>query len=107
MAPIFCCNDIAPYKAARILHENLFTGFMAWARSCGDVSVDTTAADAAFGEGSGSSGTPPFAIQLVRQVNYGPIESKRYFVPVDAGRTKFVEVTEDALIQANFQKLNA
>lgn len=51
--------------------------------------------------------TPPFAIQLVQQVNYGPLESKRYFVPVEGSEAEFVEIREQDLIQANFQKLNA
>ena len=52
---------------------------------------------------------PPFAVQLVRQVNYGPLESKRYFIPAKNGpeENAFVEVTEQDLIQANFQKLNS
>jgi hypothetical protein len=50
---------------------------------------------------------PPFAVQLVRQVNYGPLESKRYFIPAKNGENVFVEVVEDDLIQANFQKLNS
>jgi hypothetical protein len=51
---------------------------------------------------------PPYAIQVVRQVNYGPLESKRYFIPVKTeGKDEFVELVEDDLIQANFQKLNS
>ena len=42
---------------------------------------------------------PAYAVQLVRQVNFGPLESKRYFVPADA--------QSEELIQANFQKLNS
>lgn len=54
-----------------------------------------------------NSYTPPFAIQLVQQVNYGPLESKRYFVPVEGNEAEFIEIREQDLIQANFQKLNA
>jgi len=52
---------------------------------------------------------PPFAVQLVRQVNYGPLETKRYFIPVKDSpeENAFVEVAEQDLIQANFQKLNS
>ncbi|KAJ9144229.1 hypothetical protein NKR23_g6238 [Pleurostoma richardsiae] len=50
---------------------------------------------------------PPFAVQLVRQVNYGPLESKRYFIPTEGEENEFVEVVEDELIRANFQKLNS
>lgn len=50
---------------------------------------------------------PAFAIQVVRQINYGPLESKRYFIPRDSTHVEFVEITEHDLIQANFQKLNS
>lgn len=50
---------------------------------------------------------PPYSIQLVRQVNYGPLESKRYFIPVEGSENEFAEVVEDDLIQANFKKLNS
>ncbi|KAF1911663.1 hypothetical protein BDU57DRAFT_543149 [Ampelomyces quisqualis] len=44
-------------------------------------------------------------IQVVKQVNFGPLESKRYFAQIkDDG--EFVEVTEQWLVTANFQKLN-
>ena len=49
---------------------------------------------------------PPFVVQLVRQVNYSPLESTRYFIPVE-GKDELIEVVEDDLVQANFQKLNS
>ena len=48
----------------------------------------------------------PYAVQLVRQVNYGPLEFKRYFVPAKGKEDEFIEVNEGELIAANFQKLN-
>ncbi|EXK76804.1 hypothetical protein FOQG_18468, partial [Fusarium oxysporum f. sp. raphani 54005] len=48
----------------------------------------------------------PYVVQLVRQVNYGPLESKRYFIPTDGTESDFVEVIENDLIQTNFQKVN-
>jgi hypothetical protein len=45
-----------------------------------------------------------YVIQLVRQVNYGPIEFKRYFARMEG--TAFVEVSERDLIAGNFKKLN-
>ncbi|OBT57455.1 hypothetical protein VE04_02296 [Pseudogymnoascus sp. 24MN13] len=55
-----------------------------------------------------SDDSSTYAIQVVRQVNYGPLESKRYFVSGDGGRgTNFCEITEEDLIEANFEKLNA
>jgi hypothetical protein len=49
----------------------------------------------------------PYAVQLVRQINYGPLESKRYFIPSEDKDEAFVEVTEKDLLTANFQKLNS
>jgi hypothetical protein len=50
-----------------------------------------------------------FVVQLVRQVNYGPLESKRYFVmdPNHGAGETFVEVHEQWLVDANMQKLNS
>ena len=48
----------------------------------------------------------PYAIQLVRQINYGPLESTRYFVPASNG-SDFAEATEDDLLKSNFEKLNS
>jgi hypothetical protein len=46
-------------------------------------------------------------VQLVRQVNYGPLESKRYFVSNADASDAFVEVTEQWLVENNLQKLNS
>ena len=46
---------------------------------------------------------PPFAVQLVRQVNYGPLESKRYFIPA-GDEDAFVEVAEDDLDSGELPK---
>lgn len=48
----------------------------------------------------------PFVIQVVRQINFGAIESKRYFI-VDESNDTFLEITEADLIEANYEKLNA
>ncbi len=98
MSSPFCCDSIKTYRPGYLQHELKFTTFMAWARfptvvTPSDGAVDLTELN------------PAFAIQLVRQVNYGPLESKRYFIPVE-GKAEFVEVAEDDLIQANFKKLN-
>jgi hypothetical protein len=53
-----------------------------------------------------SNVAPSFAVQLVRQVNFGALESKRYFIPTDSTESDFLEITEGDLIQANFQKVN-
>ena len=54
---------------------------------------------------------PRYAIQFVQQVNYGPIDSKRYFIPSPGSDgkpgTDFLEVVEQDLLVGNFEKLNA
>lgn len=74
---------------------------MAWANFPMDTSPNTS------NETNLADLKPPYAVQLVRQVNYGPLESKRYFIPVEGKDEAFIEVVEDDLIQANFQKLNS
>ncbi|KID97445.1 MFS multidrug transporter, partial [Metarhizium majus ARSEF 297] len=99
---IFCCSEIRPYRSQYLSHEGMFTSFMSWAAFPRQSARDST----------GETKTdlvhlaPPFAAQLVRQKNYGPLESKKYFIPVQGTTGDFVEVVEDDLIQANFQKLN-
>jgi hypothetical protein len=46
------------------------------------------------------------SIQVVKQVNFGPLESKRYFVQCIDGDDKFIEVIEQWLIDVNIEKLN-
>jgi len=45
-----------------------------------------------------------FAVQVVKQTNNGPLDSKRYFVT--GSDSTFAEVTEQWLIDADFEKLN-
>lgn len=49
-----------------------------------------------------------YAVQVVKQVNFGPLESKKYFITSAAtdGEEKFTEVSERGLIDANYKKLN-
>jgi hypothetical protein len=49
----------------------------------------------------------PYAIHLVVQVNYGSLESKRYFIPGNTPRGGFVETTEEDMLNANFEKINS
>lgn len=51
-------------------------------------------------------GSAPYAIQLVKQINYGPQESIRYFV-LGGTDTDFTEATEHSLIKSNFEKVNS
>ncbi|KAI1491210.1 hypothetical protein F5X96DRAFT_668928 [Biscogniauxia mediterranea] len=100
MSVLFCCDSIKPYRPQYISHEGKFTTFMKWASYPKEVPPreDKVSLDEL---------KTPFVIQLVRQVNYGSLESRRYFARVEDQDEDFVEVDEDALIQANFQKLNA
>ena len=50
--------------------------------------------------------TAPYAVQLVKQINYGPQESIRYFVPASNG-SDFAEAEEDDLLTSNFEKMNS
>ncbi|KAK8028479.1 hypothetical protein PG991_005535 [Apiospora marii] len=103
MTSIFCCGSIAAYRPQYLLHQAKFDTFIAWASY-----PKTSAPKSNNDEKPDMAGDPQiFAIQLVQQVNYGPLESKRYFVPIAHEPNGFVEVTEDDLIQANFKKLNS
>jgi hypothetical protein len=98
---LFCCEAVKPYRPARLIHEPKFTAFHAWA-------VFPRASAPPIAEHVDLNKIEPsYAIQLVRQVNYGPLESKRYFIPAKDQVGCFVEILEDHLIEANFQKLNA
>ncbi|EAQ83723.1 hypothetical protein CHGG_10127 [Chaetomium globosum CBS 148.51] len=104
MSSLFCCGSVKPYRPQILQHEQKFRVFMAWAKFPQESSLSTD---------DGAEKTdlvalkPPYSIQLVRQVNYGPLESKRYFIPVEGSENEFAEVVEDDLIQANFKKLNS
>ncbi|KAI5918568.1 hypothetical protein F4810DRAFT_569165 [Camillea tinctor] len=100
MATLFCCSSIEPFKPKYITHQSMFTTFMQWASYPKEVPPKEASVSL---EDLGT----PYVIQLVRQVNYGRQESTRYFAKVQDQGEDFVEVNEDALIQANFQKLNA
>ncbi|KAM3556918.1 hypothetical protein ARSEF4850_005306 [Beauveria asiatica] len=97
--PLFCCSSIRPYRPQHLAHESKFTSFVTWASFPTESRIDYAANLRVI--------HAPFAIQLVRQVNYGPLESKRYFIPHADTKDIFDEVVEDDLIRANFQKLNA
>ena len=101
MGSVFCCNNIQPYRPRLLDHDDKFSTFITWARQTPEI-PELGSDDSAIPSVEGK----PYAIQLVRQVNYGPLESKRYFVPKEEGQG-YVEVTEDDLVGANFQKLNS
>ncbi|KAI1117864.1 hypothetical protein F5Y14DRAFT_326889 [Nemania sp. NC0429] len=101
MSSLFCCAGIKPYKPSYLQHQSKFADFTTWAqfpkesaRSNDEIDLDEM--------------RPEFVVQLVRQVNYGPLEATRYFAKTnDHARERFVEIGEQALIQANFKKLNS
>ncbi|KAJ8133249.1 hypothetical protein O1611_g370 [Lasiodiplodia mahajangana] len=96
MSSIFCCSSITPYRPRRLDHESKFSSFMGWAKS------DPTEP----ANGSSLVSGAPYGVQVVRQVNFGPQESIRYFV-ADNSSSVFLESSEQAFIQANFEKLNS
>ncbi|KAJ5742586.1 uncharacterized protein N7511_011336 [Penicillium nucicola] len=110
MSAIFCCTTPSPYQPSHLLHDEKFEPFVSWAKR----SQSSPAADS-IQYFLDSKNLPAFAVQLVQQVNYGALESKRYFIPspsictpaADRVGIEFVEVTEQDLITGNFQKLNS
>ncbi|CAO2656612.1 Nn.00g054150.m01.CDS01 [Neocucurbitaria sp. VM-36] len=104
MSTVFCCTNIHGYKNQTISHEPKFTAFMSWAAFPKTSTITTIPSETAT-----TSNDPSYVIQLVKQTNYGPLESKRYFVrqQTSQGTEEFVEVSEQWLIDGNFEKLNA
>lgn len=96
MSAIFCCTSINPYRPGRLDHDAKLDAFMQWAQ------LQTTSL--VLEDNSSLVSNAPYAIQLVRQVNYGPQESIRYFVPAS---NSFAEATEDDLLKINFEKVNS
>ena len=96
MSTIFCCSSPSPYKSRILSHESKFTTFRSWAQYPQSSTIASPAPP--------TSPPPSFALQVVQQKNFGPLESKRYFVATDSG--EFAEVAEQWLIDANFEKLN-
>ncbi|OBT67082.1 hypothetical protein VE03_04487 [Pseudogymnoascus sp. 23342-1-I1] len=105
MAGVFCCpSGPKPYRPQILSHEPKFEAFLRWMPAVQEVATGGTTE----GRSILSDDSSAYAVQVVQQVNYGPLESKRYFVSGDGGRgTAFHEITEGDLIEANFEKLNA
>ncbi|KAF2635340.1 hypothetical protein P280DRAFT_536420 [Massarina eburnea CBS 473.64] len=99
MSAIFCCSGTQGYKNKTISEESKFREFITWVAFPKESKIQT----------EDLPSTATLAIQVVKQVNYGPLENKRYFIHNSngSGETAFVEVAEQWLINANFQKLNA
>lgn len=105
MDSIFCCSSILPYRPKALDHEQKFEAFMHWDSALRSSLLNTVKSSANLSLGSSLS----YVVQVVCQVNYGPLESKRYFSKATEGDGKedFCEVTEKDLIDANYQKLNS
>jgi len=97
MSTIFCCSSISPYRPRQLDHEAKFGIFMRWAglQTTSLVPIDGSLVSSAS-----------YAIRLVRQINYGPQESIRYFAPA-SDVSDFAEATEDDLLKSNFEKMNS
>ncbi|RFU29560.1 hypothetical protein B7463_g6779, partial [Scytalidium lignicola] len=99
MDSIFCCSSIKPYRPRQLDYGSRFEAFMKWSLAQ---------------NGSPTNSTPPeklnsYVVQIVRQTNFGPLESKRYFVEIKEENevTSFRAVREEDLLEANYEKLNS
>ena len=99
---LFCCSNVQPYRPRPLIHDDKFNAFIQWASIPREGEAPPYAND-----GKLTRLNHPYVIQLVRQINYGALESKRYFAAEGEGIDRFTEVTEQDLIEANYQKLNA
>ncbi|TGO60367.1 hypothetical protein BCON_0036g00580 [Botryotinia convoluta] len=105
MTTLFCCDSPESFRPQQLTHQQKFTSFKAWADYPRSSSVTTPSDSGA--DSNPITPTTPYVIQFVRQVNYGPLESKRYSIPDENSPGDFIEITEQHLIQANYQKLNS
>ncbi|KAE8362792.1 hypothetical protein BDV27DRAFT_146667 [Aspergillus caelatus] len=100
LTPNFCCSHITPYRPQILDQESKFNEFLKWAH--------LTITSEFSSDYDPSSPVPEYAVQLIKQVNYGPLESRRYFIPRrDLCKVEFIEVGEQWLIDNNFEKLNS
>jgi hypothetical protein len=100
MSSIFCCSSPSRYRPAHLTHEAKFGPFIAWAKGSGSF---PSGVSASFFQCPDK--LPPYAIQFVRQINFGAIEAKTYFIPYSEAPwsgVDFVEVSEQDLIAWNF-----
>ncbi|KAI1778515.1 hypothetical protein F4818DRAFT_438675 [Hypoxylon cercidicola] len=108
MSSLFCCGSAKSYKPGYLDHEAKFNTFMGWAEFPKESSLATVNDGNSQNDKADLTALKPkYVVQLVRQVNYGPLESTRYFAHVEGQDEPFIEVTENDLIQANFKKLNS
>ncbi|KAI1865505.1 hypothetical protein JX265_006348 [Neoarthrinium moseri] len=100
MSSLFCCGSIQPFRPQYLIHQSKFTTFLDWSAFPKTSSLQREVNNL-------DDIKPECVIQLVRQVNYGPLESTRYFVKVDNREEPFIEIVEKDLVNANFEKLNS
>ena len=74
MSYMFCCDSIKPYQPQYLMQQEKFNTFMAWVY----LPQSAPTASEADSRMSFTNVGPPFAIHLVCQVKYGPLESKGY-----------------------------
>jgi hypothetical protein len=111
--PTFCCNDIKPYpRFSRTDHDEKFNPFI-------NVATENATKECNTPTASSSASNPsadeyPYIIQFVKQVSYGPVESRQFFAPASSTNIStptpeskpYIELSEEALIAANFTKVN-
>jgi hypothetical protein len=84
---VFCCRGKTPYKPRRTDHEDLFSAFQ-------EISSDNCSTPVGLGEDR--------AVQVVKQQNFGPVLSSRYFkLP------NFEEISQSEFISSNYKRLNS
>jgi hypothetical protein len=93
MSAIFCCSDVRPYKNSRPSHETNFQYFLSW----GSFHKESSVLDISNIEPVDYA----YVVQVVRQVNFGPLEGKRYFITTTGEPAQFVEIDEKWLIDAS------
>jgi hypothetical protein len=112
---IFCCSQIKPYpRRTSTDHDHKFNPFIeAGLTSIEAPTIICSSADDDL-KAAALSEERSFAIQLVRQVNYGPLESTRYFTPspesaasTSVAESRYIELSEEDLIATNFTKVNS
>lgn len=85
-----------------LLHEQKFKDFLVYVPKLDrvDPTVESPKPSIPIDDNSA------YAVQLVRQVNYGPLESIRWFMSTktEDGSVMFFEIAEKDLIEANFDK---
>jgi len=102
MTSIFCCPAFKHFRPQRLDHEQKFSDFLTWVEMPPDNAIPFEETGCILTDQS-----PSYVVQFVQQVNYGPVESRRYFLHTRDSNDLFIEVTETDVTQANYKKLNS